>query len=389
MSQEGFEGFDDPNYGGSKYENWSLKEDSTAMYRILPAMKSLRKKKDYTQFWYTHFWKGQNPKSPEKSRSIPILCIQEKDFQRGGMVTKECPLCKKRETVKNRIKSIEAQGAAKGASKTQIAKVCQPHNVWLKDHGHDGKYRVYALNKAGQLGVLRLTSTCMKKLRDKTKKLVQDGYSPMSLQKGVWWQFTRSGKGFNTEDEVEVARIDRGDGSSVMDFHAISNEIAQAALETLPDFDEEQKRIAYPEEVLEALAACNDDPAEVNRILGIGVEEASDEGGFELDDEPAPTTTKKAAGPAVELEDDEFGEEPAAAAAAPEADDEEARLEAQLAASRAKKAAAAAAAAAAPKATAPAPAAKAVAKSTPAPAAAALDPSTATDEDFDNIFSQP
>lgn len=380
------EGFDDPNYGGGQYENWALKDGTSLVLRILPPMKSLRARKDYGQFWYTHFWEGNNPKDPGKRKSHPVLCIQEKDFRQGGMITKRCPLCDKRAKYQDRLKAIEAAGRTKGATKAAVAKAQQPVNMWLKNHGNDGKWRLYAIDKQGKLGVLRITHTCMKQLREEVKKLLQREINPMGAR-GIWWEFSRTGTGFQTKDTVHPSRIARPDGSEILDFHVLTPEIAAAALQALPDLNEEMERIRRPEEVLEQLAVT-DDPTEVNRILGIkdqveegdleaeagsegGAAEGAVEGVSDIDDsfdEPKPAAKAAA--------------KPAAPAPEPEEEDEEAKLERLLAESRAKKAAAANKAAAKPAAP-----PKAAAGQTPK-AEATFDPASASEEDFDAAFAE-
>lgn len=388
------DGFGEPSYGGSQYENWSLQKDSTTQYRLFPPMKSLRKRRDYTEFWYTHFWEGIDLRNPGKKRAYPVFCIQEKDFSKGGIITKQCPLCAKRELAKNKLKAIEAKGLAGGANKTQVATAQAPTQAWLKAHGHDGKYRFYAMNRAGELGVLRLNSTAAKKLRAEIKTLSQNNHKPLSLDKGVWFEFTRIGNGFRDEDQVKVYRVEDAGGNSKIEFHAISTQLAAAALEVLPDFEEDRRRITYPEDVLERLAAEGDDPNKVPDILGIKAEPDSDSGfdseavGVEDDGFAAPAqATAPAAAPAAKAAPVGFGDE-SAAVADPAEVDEEAALQAQLAAMRAKKAAAAAAAKPA-EASKPAAAVRPPVKAAPkpAPTESSFNPEGATDTDFDNLWN--
>lgn len=367
--------FAEPSYGGGRHENWSLKEDSSALYRPLPAHQitpSLAKSRDYAKYWATHFWKGRDPRNPEKTRFIPIFCLQQKDFSRGGMVVQECPLCKKREVMKKKIAGIEAAGIARTppATKAQIAKATAPYQQWLKEHGHDGKYRIYAVNAQEQVGILRLASRAMSALRDQVKKLVANGHSPLGVH-GIWFEFTRVGNGGVVPDKVEPARDERPDGSSVLRFHDLKKPLWETAREVLPDFDAEIARITYSMEKLQELADSNDDPDEVNRILGIQAQE-----------QEAPSSEPGASG-GVDEEDVPFSEGEAVKAttapvdaSTPSADDEEAVLQAQMAALKAKKAAAAAAAKAAAAGTAPS---KPEPKST-APAA------ETTDKEFDDLF---
>lgn len=372
--EEAFDGYVDPSYGGIGFEHFTLK-DGTSQYRVFPGIHELAGK-DYVKFWYTHFWQGRDARDSSKLRSHPILCIQEKDWNKGGMVVKQCPLCQKRALYQTKIKEIEAKGAAKGATKQQIAKAVQPYNQWLKNHGVEGKARVYAMDKSERVGILRMPNTALKKLRAEIKRLRDSGNDPIG-KKGVWFDFTRSGKGFDTDYDVEPHRIDRADGAQVLSYHQLTKPIWEAVTK-LPSLTAEMERIRYKDSVLEQLAALEgDDPDEVNKILGI---QATEQGGSDGDldtDAPAASTAGST----------DFGDEvgpaaPAKAAAAVpvEEDDEEAALEAKLAAKRAAKAAAAAAAAK--------PAAPAAAK----PAAAKLKQpeidlgAVTTDADFDALF---
>jgi hypothetical protein len=394
------DGFEEPSYGGGGFENRGLKPDSVELYRLYPAMKSLKKKREYLEYWATHFWLGRDPKNPEKTKLFPILCPQERDFTRNGIITKECPLCKKRETVKQKVKAIEGRGAEKNATKAQIAKATQPYNLWLRNHGHDGKYRTYAMDRAGNYVVLRITPTCSKLLRAEVKKLVQAKHRPLSLEKGVWFEFTRTGKGLGVKDSVSTYRQEREDGSSVIEFHTISPQQARTALDVFPDFDEEKKRITYSDAQLQELAELADDNVDdVPRILGIATNEEND---VDLSGDSEPNLDGSSE-PAVSLDDD-FGSaavDHSGEDATVDNSEVIARAQAIVAAAAKKAAKPLAEPVAAPKTAQAAPATQSQAKpaaaaakaspakpaGTPPPPAAALDPMTASDAEFDDIFS--
>ncbi len=117
---EDFEGFVGANYDGGKFENFTVKEGETD-YRIFPGVKSMAGK-DYLLFWHTHFWKGRDTRDSSKTRFVPILCLQERDWNRGGIVTKTDALCEKREEKKAKIKQIEGKGAEQKRSKAAFAR---------------------------------------------------------------------------------------------------------------------------------------------------------------------------------------------------------------------------------------------------------------------------
>jgi hypothetical protein len=351
---DALEGFESPSYNGSKFEQFSVKDGST-LYRVLPGIKSLAKRKEWHCYWATHFWMGKDARNPDKDRVHPILCVEERDWARGGMITQECPLCQKREEVKKKIAAIEAAGLSRGMPKSKIAAATADLQKWMKNHGRDGKYRVYAINENEQVGILKLATTAMRALKEKINKLVSRNHDPLG-RKGVWFEFSRTGTGFSTNYSVEPATYEQESGAVMLRFHELKKNLWQTALEVLPDMEDEKKRISYPLETLVRLAENGDDPAAVNEILGIrnqtesGYSDSNPESGAQnVPDEDfgdfgtsaeAPPAGKPAAAPAA----------PATPAAAskptptpekePTQEDEDAEMEAEIAAIRARKAAA-------------------------------------------------
>ena len=279
------EGFAEVSASGSKYESRGLKKDSVESYRILPAMKTLLRARDVGEYWGTHFWLGVDRNNPTKKKFHPVLCTQEKDFRRGGIVVRECPLCTRIEKVKEKITSIETIGKQKGASISQIEKARAPHKAWLKDHTGGGKYHLYCIDRSETFVVLRLSPRTVKKVRAIIKTLAANKINPTG-RKGVWLDFIRIGNGFEVPDDVQPHRIDQGGGASTLDFHVASNDLLGRALECLPNFDEERTRILYPEAVMQELADCtSDSPEEVNRILGLKPDERYSDGPEESSEE--------------------------------------------------------------------------------------------------------
>ena len=207
------EGFAEASYGAGKYETFALKPDSTLVVRILPPMKSLIKSRDYGAFWYTHFMKGTDQRNPDKIKTYPVLGIEERDFRKGGIIIKQDPLVEARRPYLDKIDAITASGKEKGLSKEEIRKAVAPYREWLEDHGYSGKWHLYAINKSGQFGILRISNRLMKELRAEVKKLIAREINPMGV-KGVFWSFTRTGNGFQDADKVVPNRIvNPGDGS--------------------------------------------------------------------------------------------------------------------------------------------------------------------------------
>jgi len=328
------DGFDVPNYSGGQSEKWALKEGQTIVRRIFPPMKSLRKTKDIGQYWATHWWQGKNPKSG-KPQGYPVLCIEKISWRNGQkIVDQECPLCRKRKEWEKKRDAAKLRGADQA-----------PYVEWLRAHNRDAKVYLYALDKKGAVGVLRLTYTTFKKLKEEVKKLAnqEPPVSPMSLGHGVWWEFSRTGKGFDTEDRVEPFMSKRKEelknGNIIdvpyLELHALTDENKRMALECLPDFNDEIARITYSTEVLEKLYACDDSLQAVNDILGIQSAAPDTEDGELLEEpdfvapEPVVAKTKATPAPAPVVVADDEGEE----------DLDVAAIQAQLEAAQAAKAA--------------------------------------------------
>jgi len=100
-------------------------------------------------------------------------------------------------------------------------------------------YLLNASNKAGEVGILELTKTSIDGLI-KLMKAYQTKYNknPVGLATGCWFQFTRSGKGFNTLYEVDFNKnmITLPDGDQV-------EKVDNAAL--APNIVENYEKLAY------------------------------------------------------------------------------------------------------------------------------------------------
>ena len=122
----------------------------------------------------------------------------------------------------------------------------EPLLAWLKAHGTASKWSAYAINKAGQLGILQIPHNLKKKI-DNLAKNLESEYYPKNIAKdkkvpikfngrvGVFLCITRTGKASPTSDDVKINMIEVGDdGAKAYDFHYASDELLAQAKETLP-----------------------------------------------------------------------------------------------------------------------------------------------------------
>lgn len=319
MSDTEFEGFGSTNYSDEKYQTWKLpKADGSFLLRPLPPMKSMRGRAGVGLYWKIHFgWKGTDSKDPTKTRHRPFLCLEEK---REGMITQTCPACKLRKAREDKIKAIEAKGLELKKSGDEIRKAQAPHQQWLRDHGLDGKVRIPAYDKKGQVGILLSPYGLYKDFRDKCKALNQKGHDPCGI-KGFFFEFIRTGKASFNSDKCEVhqiAKMVEGEEVFKNDVSPLTKEIAAAAMENIPDLNELMEKQRYSLDKIEALCALTErsdgsyDPREVDRILGVVQQEQKPKSDDNWEDSDSKSDTKsdsktKSKEEPQSVEDDDFG----------------------------------------------------------------------------------
>jgi hypothetical protein len=371
-------GFGKPKYGGSgSYaKNLKLQTDKngqpvSATYRILPPMKSLAESGEWAVYVGTHFgYKGVNPKDRSKPGHRPFKCIEEKDYK-TKMILQDCPECDLIAQRKDELDKLEASLKAKGHSSDEIEELTKPHKTWLFEHSCDRKWQMNVKCQDGSFGVLSLSHKTKKKLDAKIAQiLTEDGIDALDLEQGVWFKFTRTGKGIEVDDTVDVEYESVRDPSTnrvvrTIKMAPLTEAEINQALKECPDLATNVRALSY--EQIKMLTECSGDDEEVEAILGLGQKKEGSPGARAAAaprPAPAPAAAPRAAAPVSTP-----APAPAPAAAAPAVD--QAALIAQLQAQLAAAQAAAAATPAAPTATAaPTPA--------PAPAAAAEAPVPAT-----------
>lgn len=347
------------NYSFRKFETWKFKPaDDSLILRVLPAMKSLIKRRDFGRYWKTHFgWSGLDERGKERRR--PFLCIEEK---RDKRITCVCDACELRKSYQDKEKSLvakiadfQAEGVKRKVPGKKIAEVTKPFQdelegirKWIYNHGLDGKYRIPAMNKAGKLGLFLAPWNVAQKLRDRCRELQQQNIDPCGVVNGVWFEFTRNGKASPTSDDCQPVKVSTGPGEFKYDLHTLDKSTLILAQESIPDLEEMMERGRIRPDQVTALVNCSGDPEEVDRILEI--DHTKQNSGFGPDDdEYAATPASVGTVGAGTVADDAFGESTSKPSEKPKAevkaaestteDVEEAELERQLAVKKAAKAA--------------------------------------------------
>lgn len=353
-------------------------ESTVEEFRIIPPIKSLADDGIWKRYFRLHFgFKARNPRDQTKTIMKPFLCILDENRKTGEVLCR-CPQCEVIERREAQVEAIEAQGKLDKKTDDQIETLTASHKAWLREFNTDSKWYINVMNTKGEFGVLAISHRLQTQLNDLLKKLLEsENIDATDPTNGLFLKFTRTGKGRETQDKVDVAMTKVTiDGRVLSEYKRSSLTEAQVkdALRILPDLDKEVVTRITSEQI--------------GRLVGLGTSPDPDlvDAIFGSSQKHERKTAPKEA-PAVDPTEVGGEDEPAEQAATPPAaeppaaeDDEEAKLAAQLAAVKAAKAAKAAAAAQEPPKTPPAP--KAEKKDDPAPQAT----DDLSDDEFISMF---
>lgn len=321
--------FGDARQGGSEV-NWKMHkitEEGPNIFRIAPSVKSLRASGQWRVFGAIHYgYTVPNDQNPDKPRHKPFVCIEKKN-RATGMLEQDCPECKLIETKTRELDEQKAKHMAAGKTEEQAEEYVKAARKHLREnHSLDRKWYVLAKNLNGEWGVLKIPLKVMRTLVELDEKFKKDnvGTSIFNAKSGVWMNFSRTGKGFTTNYNVEIA-TERLEGGSFRYKVGELTVVDQKEITKCPDLANlnDNKRLTYDQ--IEALVRSAGDPAVVSQVFGQGVRQTQPAA-------PAPSApTVAPAAPAPVLVAS------ASAPSAPEVDEEEAELLRRLAAKRAAK----------------------------------------------------
>lgn len=150
---------------------------------------------------------------------------------------KKCPIFEYVDLLTKKAESIKATLKAKGASDEDIKEKLKNINKVIGNVRPKTVYVYNGINKAGEVGLLEIKSTAQKKLKELMMEYIRDyNQDPTSLNgadddSGVWFDFVRTGEGFDTEYDVKKlqtkARAANGQMSFVDDRTPLSDNIVQ------------------------------------------------------------------------------------------------------------------------------------------------------------------
>ncbi|NJO52552.1 MAG: hypothetical protein HC840_27680 [Leptolyngbyaceae cyanobacterium RM2_2_4] len=179
-------------------------EDGTSIYRILPPFGE--KSNGFPYRKWSVIW-GLN--DPTTGRMKPLASTSATE--------KKCPVYEYLDLLKKKVENdknaLIAQLKSQGLADAQIEKKVKDQFAEIsKFMGQLRPKTVYAYNaadKAGVVGILELKATAHTKLLELMSKYITDyNQDPTSLgsdqnDSGVWFKFSREGKGLSTKYDVE------------------------------------------------------------------------------------------------------------------------------------------------------------------------------------------
>ena len=179
----------------SRTSDFDTIKDGTSYYRILPPYGT-----NHNGFPWAYHALHFGLKDVNDS-VVPVRCSYDKE--------KFCPICEK---------VWEVQEALEALGKTASDAEKEPYQQYINTFKADRAFYVNAVNQEGLVKKLKLKSSYITGKRGQSgktdgrlvqliKEAVNDkNFDPFSIDTGVWFKFTRTGKLFNTDYNVEFKR---------------------------------------------------------------------------------------------------------------------------------------------------------------------------------------
>lgn len=254
--------------GKAKYSNdkKQLKieeKDTDYAFRILPPM---GKCADAGQ-WYAYYRVEWGYKGSD-GRMKPFLDVRKKNYK-TNMVEVESAAHLKREQLKQNLLDAVERFKSGSGSKQDVTRAKE-----LKDrYNLDAKFYLNAVSLNGTIGLLKLNKTQMDLLKVEIKKLQNKGIDPLSVDKGVFFVFSKSNDTGNIKDwsfKVGTYLEESDDGSMRRVYHNLDEEFVNRLSREAFELSGMYPTLT-PEQVEEIVSAGEDHAEVVDRILGTPV----------------------------------------------------------------------------------------------------------------------
>ena len=245
-----------PKYTSEKFNKinrWELTEKVPAMVlKILPPLGELADAGQWYVFGAIHFVEGTN------RRWHTFYCPEE--TTREGQVLVSCPFCTKQVLAQSEYDNKKNAGVD-DTYLTTLKGLLRKFNV------KKGWY-LNAMNKEGLSGLLFLKTTAKRNLIDAFNKIKEKGLDP--IVDGVYFEFSRTGKGFDTKYPVTAAMENvQYEGRMMFDIKREPLTDAQVAHIDSAEFGgSDLTKISRRLTMQEIELLASGDPTTVDRIFG-------------------------------------------------------------------------------------------------------------------------
>jgi hypothetical protein len=281
----------DPNATSTSYtkkKRFDLKTGSN-LYRVLPSI-SFDGSKPLNNPWVFHqlIWlKG-------KENKYPVVCIRETDKDRK--VTVSCPIFDKIEFLKKQLEAMQKNPDT--ANSPQTKKMAER----LKEFNIDKAYYLNVVNKAGEIGILKIRYTALQDLKATIKALNNEGINAVGTgpNDGVFLDFKKiQDDAGRVSYKVDAAKItvknpQTGRPSLEYDWSPLTTEVINRMETEAADLGKLYRKLELDK--LERLASLDPDTIDsvIQEARSVSRDEAADamDEVDDVEETPAPATTK-------------------------------------------------------------------------------------------------
>jgi len=136
-----------------------------------------------------------------------FYCVEQFDFK-TKTITDPCPECENIKSKKALMEATKKELGFAGKTKEEILRVVEPLDNWLRKHNLDAKWYINVKTVEGDYVTLKIGTKLKKKLDTLIKELrepTRAGQRPIDVfdpVDGIWLEFSRTGKGFDSEYDV-------------------------------------------------------------------------------------------------------------------------------------------------------------------------------------------
>lgn len=225
--------------------------EGTSIYRILPPFG-----KDHNGYPYKRYNVIWGLTDPTTNKMRP--------FASSITTEQRCPVYEYLDLLKKKVKEEEGVLAAQGLTEDQIKEKLVSVTKFIGNIRPKAVFAYNGIDKSGVVGILEIKSTAHKKLISLMHEYVKDyNQDPTSLNaeqtdSGIWFKFSRTGKGLATEYDVEKSQTKKNTEHGLVfvdDREALPENVIQGYDDLAYDLGSIYKQPTYDE--LKALFLYN------------------------------------------------------------------------------------------------------------------------------------